>query len=92
MQENERDNIIMLEDENGEQIEFEVIDVYTNGGNTYFAMVETNTPDDAEEDEVLIMRVEGEGDDMELVMIEDEEELERAFDEFLCREDEIPEE
>ncbi len=89
MQENERDNIIVLENEDGESIEFEVIDVYTNGGNTYFAMVETETPEDAEEDEVLIMRVEGEGDDIELVSIEDEEELQRAFDEFLCRDEEL---
>ena len=33
-------NIILLEDENGVEIEFEVIDVYELDGETFFAMIE----------------------------------------------------
>ncbi len=82
----EENNIIVLEDENGNKIDFEVIDVYDLDGVTYFAMIEAEDAENA--DEVLIMRVEGEGDDAELVTIESDAELEAAFDEFVKRDNE----
>lgn len=82
------DNILILEDENGNPVEFMVIDVYEFNDATYFAMVEVIEGSIEESDEVVIMRVEGEGDDAELVMIEDEAELEAAFDEFVRRDQE----
>lgn len=85
-------NIILLEDENGVEIEFEVIDVYELDGDTFFAMVECIPEEDQTDDlEVLIMKVEGdiEGEDAELVPIEDEALLERAFDEFVKRDEEF---
>ncbi len=84
-------NIILLEDENGVEIEFEVIDVYEFEGETFFAMVECLPEEEQTDDlEVLIMRVEGDinGDDAELVNIEDEDLLKRAFDEFVRRDEE----
>lgn len=86
----EENNIIMLEDEAGNSIEFAVIDVFVLDGVTYFAMIEAAEIETS--DEVLLMRVEGEGDDAELVTIESDEELECAFNEFLRREDELIEE
>lgn len=80
------DNIIILEDENGCQIEFEAIDVFELDGVTYFALLEV-LPEEQENDEVLIMQVQGEGDEAELVMVDDENALQAAFDEF-CRRDE----
>ena len=82
------DNILILEDENGNPVEFMVIDVYEFNDATYFAMVEVIEGSIEESDEVVIMRVEGEGDDAELVMVEDEAELESAFDEFVRRDQE----
>lgn len=82
----EENNIIMLEDENGNQIEFEVIDVFDLDGVTYFVMIEAAEAETTEE--VLIMRVDGEGDAAELVTIESEAELDAAFNEFLKREEE----
>ena len=82
------DNILILEDENGNPVEFMVIDVYEFNGATYFAMVEVIEGSIEESDEVVIMRVDGEGDDAELVMVEDEAELEAAFDEFVRRDQE----
>jgi hypothetical protein len=82
------DNILILEDENGNPVEFMVIDVYEFNDATYFAMVEVIEGSIEESDEVVIMRVEGEGDDAELVMVEDEAELEAAFDEFVRRDQE----
>jgi hypothetical protein len=82
------DNIIILEDEHGNQVEFAVIDVYELEGSTYFALLEV-LPEGEETDEVLLMKVEGEGDDAELIMIEEEEELQAAFNEFLKRDEEM---
>lgn len=80
------DNIIMLEDENGNTIEFEAIDVFEFNDETYFALAEV-MPEGEETDEVLIMKVdEGETDeDMSLVNVDDEKELEAAFNEFVRR-------
>ena len=82
------ENILILEDDKGNPCEFMVIDVYEFEGATYFAMVEVIEGSIEESDEVVIMRVEGEGDDAELVMVEDEAELEAAFDEFVRRDQE----
>lgn len=82
------DNIIVLEDDQGNQIEFATIDVFELNGETYFALLEVM--DEGEEtDEVLIMKVDNvDSDDPELIMVEDEKELETAFEEFLRRDEE----
>ncbi len=79
------DNIIILEDQDGCQVEFETIDVFELDGVTYFALLEV-LPDEEENDEVLIMQVRGEDDDLELVMVDDDDKLQKAFEEF-CRRD-----
>ena len=79
------ENMIVLEDADGNQIEFAVLDVYQLDGETYFALIEADQIETGEE--VLIMRVEGEGDDAELVTIESDAELEAAFNEFLARDE-----
>lgn len=83
------DNIIMLEDENGVSVEFETLDVYEFEGHTFFALAEV-LPDEEQNDEVLIMMVEGdiESEEAELVMVDDEDLLKRAFDEFVRRDEE----
>ncbi len=82
-------NIIILEDENGCEVEFEVIDVFEFEDVTYFALLEV-LPEEMENDEVLIMQVQGDIDseDAELVMVDDDARLERAFNEFLRRDEE----
>ena len=83
-------NIIMLEDEHGCMIEVATIDVFEFVGVTYFALLEV-LPEGQENDEVLIMQVEGdvESEEAELVMVEDEARLEAAFNEFLRRDEEM---
>ena len=88
MEINMDENILILEDENGNPVEFMVMDVYEFNNATYFAMVEVIEGSTEDSDEVVIMRVDGEGDDAELVMIEDENELQVAFDEFVRRDEE----
>lgn len=83
------DNIIILEDDNGNQVEFAVIDVYELNGNTYFAMVEVVEAGEEESDEVLIMKVDDvESEDAQLITVDDEDEIQVAFDEFLRRDEE----
>lgn len=86
-------NIIMLEDEHGCQIEFETIDVFEFEGAWYFALLEV-LGEGEENDEVLIMKVEGDIDseEAELVMVEDDKQLEKVFNEFLRRDEEMSEE
>ncbi len=85
------DNIIILEDDQGNQIEFATIDVFELNGETYFALLEVLEND--ESDEVLIMKVDGiDTEDPELIMVEDENELQAAFEEFLKRDEEFNEE
>lgn len=86
-------NIIMLEDEHGCQIEFETIDVFEFEGVWYFALLEV-LGEGEENDEVLIMKVEGDIDseEAELVMVEDDKQLEKVFNEFLRRDEEMSEE
>lgn len=88
------DNILILEDDKGNPCEFMVIDVYEFNDETYFAMVEVIEGSTEESDEVVIMKVSGdlEGDDAELIMVEDENELQAAFDEFVRRDKEAYEE
>lgn len=82
------DNIIILEDDQGNQVEFAAIDVFELNDNTYFALLEIM--DNEESDEVLIMKVSGiDTEDPELVMVEDEDELQAAFEEFLKRDEEM---
>ena len=82
------DNIIILEDDQGNQVEFAAIDVFELNDNTYFALLEIM--DNEESDEVLIMKVSGiDTEDPELVMVEDEDELQAPFEEFLKRDEEM---
>ena len=83
------DNIIMLEDENGNTVEFETIDVFEFNNETYFALLEV-MPEGEETDEVLIMKLKlGETeDDMELIAVDDDKELDAAFEEFIRRDNE----
>ncbi len=88
------DNILILEDENGNPAEFMVIDVYEFNEETYFAMVEVIEGSAEESDEVVIMKVSGDinSDEAELVPIEDDAELDAAFNEFVRRDQEQYEE
>ncbi len=87
------DNIIMLEDDQGNQIECETIDVFEFNNETYFALLEI-VDEGEENDEIILMKVQtGETDeDMSLVTVDDEAELEAAFQEFLRRDQEASEE
>lgn len=87
--EEERDDIVVLVDENGDEIEFEHIDTIEMNGNEYVVLApiekdEDDEPDDDEE--VIILKVEhNEDGEDSFITIEDDDELDEVFDEFQAR-------
>lgn len=85
MSEEERDDIVTLYDEEGNEINFEHLDTFELNDNIYVVLLEV-LEEDEESDEVVILRLEkAEGGEETLVVIEDDEELQAAFDEFTFR-------
>ena len=88
----ERDDIVILVDENGQEEEFEHIDTIDMNGNEYvvltpFKELEEEAEEDMEEDEeVVILKIEHSktGEDS-FVTIDDEGELDAVFEEFQRR-------
>lgn len=83
----EQNNILTFYDENEEAIELEIVDSFELSGKKYAALA---TPegieDENEESEVFIMRLQSEssGEDV-FVTIDDEDELDAAFEMFKDR-------
>ena len=82
----EEQNIITLTGENDEKFDFEIADSFELEGNKYIALIPPEDSSEDEDEEVLIMRIESEDDEETvLTQIEDDEELDRAFDMFKDR-------
>lgn len=83
----EQNNILTFFDENDQPIELEIVDSFEIADKKYAALA---TPEDADnednESEVYIMRIESEssGEDI-FVSIDDDDELDRAFEMFKDR-------
>jgi len=83
----EENNVLTFYDENNEAIELEIVDSFELKGKKYAALA---TPEDIEteneESEVFIMRIESEssGEDV-FVTVEDDDELDAAFEMFKDR-------
>ena len=80
MEEMENDGtLITLEDEEGNEIEFEFLDVVEYEGEEYIVLIEN----DEEADEVVILKINAIDDETEeYSSIDDEELLEKLFDIF----------
>ena len=93
----DRDDIIMLIDENGEEVEVEHIDTIEYNGSEYVVLLpkeggcdcEDDEECDCEEEEVVILKVETNGDEETFVAIESEEEQNAVFELFTKRMDEM---
>lgn len=73
------DNIVVLTDQEGVDTEFEFLDVVEVDGNEYVILLPVENADDGE---VVIFRIEGEGDDETYVGVETEEEAAKVFEIF----------
>ena len=78
----ELDNIIVLNDENGEEIEFEFLDLIEYEGEEYVVLLPNDEEDDA--GEVVILKLEDTDSDEEesYVSVDDEEVLKNVFEIF----------
>ncbi len=76
------DNIIELTGENGETIQVEFLATVKLEDQEYAVMHSLEDSDDEDDGEVIIMRMEKDGEEDFLVSIEDEDELDRAFEAF----------
>lgn len=86
MSEDERDDIIVLIGEDGEEVEFEHLDTVEMDGNEYVVLLPLDEQEDEEIDEVVILKVDHneEGEDA-FVTVDDEDELNKVFEEFKTR-------
>lgn len=75
-------NIVTLTDENGSEVDFDLIMVFNYEGKRYAAMTPLDDSVDIEDDEVLILEVTEDGDDMLFSGIENEVLLDEIFAAF----------
>lgn len=80
----EREDIVELVDEEGNDVRFEHIMTLEHKGNVYICLVPVDPMEDVAEDELVIMRIEddGEGNDV-YATIEDDAELDEVFEKYL---------
>lgn len=78
----ELDNIIVLNDENGDEIEFEFLDLIEYEGEEYVVLLPTDEEDDA--GEVVILKLEDTDSEEEesYVSVDDEDVLQAVFEIF----------
>lgn len=84
----ERDDLVVLIDEDGKEVEFEHVDTIEKNGKEYVVLMPANAEQDEalEDDEVVILKIEkGEDGEDSFVTVDDDEELDEVFEEFLSR-------
>lgn len=77
----ERDDVITLTDEEGNEVDFMVIDGTEYNGKSYLMLVEADAAED-EESEALLLRIDEDGDEEILVSVDDEEEFNAVAAQF----------
>lgn len=77
----EKDNVLTLTDEEGNEVDFVVVNAVEYNGKTYVMLVEADKLED-DEAEALMLRVEDNGEEDILVTVDDEEEFNAVSAEF----------
>ena len=72
----ELDNIVVLTDEDGNDVEFEFLDVVQVDDKEYVILLPV---EEMENGEVVIFRIEGEGEEESYIGLDDESEAEKVF-------------
>ena len=78
MAKNDVDNIIVLDDENGNEVEFEFLDLIEYKGEEYIVLFPLE-PDEETEGTVVILKIEDAGDEEAYVGIKDNDTLQAVF-------------
>ena len=77
----EKDNVLTLTDEEGNEVDFVVVNAVEYNGKTYVMLVEADHIED-DEAEALMLRVDDSGEEDVLVTVDDEEEFNAVSAEF----------
>ena len=82
--EEELDNIIVLNDEEGNEVEFEFLDLIEYNGEEYVVLLPMEGTDEEEDGEVVILKLEDTDseDEESYVSVDDEETLQNVFEIF----------
>ncbi len=80
--ENDAVETIIMTDENGEDVEFVIVDQVTMDGNNYILVVESEYIDDVDAEAEILKEVSQEGEDSVYEVIEDDEEFEKVAELF----------
>lgn len=82
--EEELDNVIILNDEDGNEVQFEFLDLIEYDGEQYVVLLPTEESDDTEVGEVVILKLEDSEseDEEEYTSVEDEDVLNAVFEIF----------
>lgn len=80
--------IVSMEDENGIETEFVIIDNIASGGNRYLLVMESNLMDEEEADAIILKEIAISADDVTYEWVEEDEEFERISTLFAEREGE----
>ena len=80
----EQENVVELVDEDGSAVHFEHLMTLEYEGKPYICLVPLDEMEDVEEDELVILRIEtdGEGNDV-YATVDDEDELDAVFEKYL---------
>ena len=80
----EREDIVQLVDEDGNEVEFEHLMTLEHNGNAYICLVPVEPMEDVAEDDLVILRIEtdDEGNDV-YATVEDDAELDAVFEKYL---------
>lgn len=78
----ERDDVIVLRDEDGLEIQFEYLDTIERDGKEYVVLLPLDEVEEDEEGEVVILQVAEVNGEEEFLPVEDENELNAVFEEF----------
>ena len=81
----ELDNIVTLNDENGNEVKFEFLDLIELDEEQYVVLLPVTEDDEEDEGEVVILKVEDtdeESEEESYVSVDDEETLNKVFDIF----------
>lgn len=87
----QNEQLIETFDEEGNKVSFELLDIVTVDDVEYALLLPSDTKNDEEEPEVLVMRLKKEGEDFTFEAIEDDEEFNRIAQYIEEIEDEIDE-
>ena len=79
----ERDDILVLVDEKGEEVEFEYLDTMSMNGAEYAILLPLEEDEDAETEEVVILKLDkDESGEDSFISVDDQNELHEVFEAF----------